>query len=277
MARFDDSKQSDPGSPDSGEDSYELADFEPPKPRQPVMPPMDEGDDELVPVEEPLQPERPRPARRPPRSERDQAALDAATVSQVWTRSAESGSSMALVAVGALLTAFVVYQAFTALQFGLGFLALLVGGLVCILLSYPIVITLERPVRITPEQAVKDFFGALSHHFPHYRRMWLLLSDTGKLRGPFGSFGEFRKYWKGQLRDWKRAAGVPNRRPLAFRVVDFDSERSAGKTSLMAKFTLQVFARGRESEPPIAEYPYEIGLVKGSDRMWYLNEGSVPD
>ena len=27
---------------------------------------------------------------------------------------------------------------------------------------------------MTPEQAVKDYFAALSHHVPHYRRMWLL-------------------------------------------------------------------------------------------------------
>ena len=61
-------------------------------------------------------------------------------------------------------------------------LILLVGGLGAVVLSYPILITLERPVRITPEQAARDYFGALSHHFPHYRRMWLLLSARGAPR-----------------------------------------------------------------------------------------------
>ena len=33
---------------------------------------------------------------------------------------------------------------------------------------------------MTPEQAVKDYYAAASHHFPHYRRMWLLLSADGQ-------------------------------------------------------------------------------------------------
>ena len=75
-------------------------------------------------------------------------------------------------------------------SFGLGtehlgilLLTLLLGGMVAVVLSYPILITLERPVRITPEQALRDYYGSLSHHLPHFRRMWLLLSTADGFDG----------------------------------------------------------------------------------------------
>ena len=78
-------------------------------------------------------------------------------------------------------------------------LILALGGAATVLLSYPMLITLERPVRITPEQAVTDFYAAASHHFPHYRRMWLLLSALGRESGRFSSFEDFRDHWKGRI------------------------------------------------------------------------------
>ena len=88
------------------------------------------------------------------------------------------GADALLLAGWLFLTAFVAYLFLE----NLGFLAMivLVGGAGAVLLSYPILITLERPVRMTPEQALRDYYGALSHQSPHFRRMWLLLGKDGQ-------------------------------------------------------------------------------------------------
>ena len=81
--------------------------------------------------------------------------------------------------------------------------------MVAVVLSYPILITLERPVRITPEQALRDYYGALSHHLPHFRRMWLLLEHGGRISTAYGSFEGFKAYWKDRLANMRR--GTPAR------------------------------------------------------------------
>ena len=101
---------------------------------------------------------------RPSKTEQsaDSPMLDpSALVEEVWSRTAEWGPT--LLVVGAWVTFIVLF-----VYFGLGtehiwtaLLTLLVGGMVAVVLSYPILITLERPVRITPEQAVRDYYGAL--------------------------------------------------------------------------------------------------------------------
>ncbi len=53
----------------------------------------------------------------------------------------------------------VVYFAFEWELYGTAFLTLIVGCIAAAILSYPILITLERPVRITPEQALRDYYG----------------------------------------------------------------------------------------------------------------------
>ena len=93
----------------------------------------------------------------------------------------------------------IVYFALQLDLYGIAFLILILGGIAAVILSYPILITLERPVRITPEQALRDFYGSLSHHFPHFRRMWLLLSSAGRISTAYGSFEGFKAYWKDRL------------------------------------------------------------------------------
>ncbi len=267
----------DPATAD--DDSYDLAEFDEPaatRPAPAAFPTEDAGTAAEPETAPPTAPDGARRPKRPAAPDPNEAARDAALVSEVWTRQAESWPTLALLAIAGLTVAFFTYGAFAAGQFGLGVLIFLVGGLACLVLSYPLAITLERPLRLTPEQAVNDYFHALSHHLPHYRRMWLLLSDLGKTTGSFGSLAEFRDYWKTRLAEWRRVAGISRTTPLTFRVSDFKSERSAGKTSVEATVTVQVFPRGRDSEPPIAEYRYDLGLVKGPDRMWYLNEGAIP-
>jgi len=206
----------------------------------------------------------------------DQSKLDPSTlVEEVWSRPGEWGGT--LIVEGALLT--VVFLVFFSCWFGelygTAFLALLVGGLVSAILSYPIVITLERPVRITPEQAIRDYYGALSHHIPHFRRMWLLLAKAGRISTAYGSFEGFKSYWSDRLRRLRKGhAGALT--PLVFEVEDFKADKSAGKVRIDAEFRLKVFVRGRRKAGPIHGFPLKIALVRGPDKMWYLENGTLP-
>ena len=187
-----------PASPAPGEGTYDLEGGEPEE--APVVPP----------VPPPAAPARPRPkpgAEAEPR-ERKPSAPEG-RVEQVWTRGAEWGSTIALLAIVGLIVLGLTYLTFSVENLVLPLLILLVGGAVWILLSYPIVITLERPVRMTPEQALKDYYGALSHHFPHYRRMWLLLSETGRTSSSYGSFDGFKSYWKSRLAELRGGRSPP--------------------------------------------------------------------
>jgi hypothetical protein len=195
-------------------------------------------------------------------------------VDQVWTRWDEwSGTIFSLVVAG--LALFVVLYMLVAFdQYGLAFLAFLAGGAGLAFLSYPILITLERPVRVTPEQALRDYFTALSHHFPHYKRMWLLLSSAGRVSSEFASFEGFRAYWKRRLAEL-RAGRASEFTPLKFKIEDFQSEKSVGKSEMDVKFVLKVSIRGRQQEGPFESFRIETALVKGPDRMWYLKQGTL--
>jgi hypothetical protein len=130
-------------------------------------------------------------------------------------------------------------------------------------------------VRITPEQALKDYYNALSHHVPHFRRMWLLLSAAGRVSTAFGSFEGFKGYWNEQLARLRAGHATPLT-PLVFEVVNFKSEKSAGKVRIEASFTLNVSVRGRRSAGPIHTIPVTTNLVRGPDNMWYLENGTLP-
>ena len=147
-----------------------------------------------------------------------------ALVEEVWSRTAEWGPNLVVVVGWLLLVLTVVYFSLGLEWYGFAFLMLLLGGLAAVVLSYPIFITLERPVRITPEQAVRDFYGALSHHVPHLRRMWLLLSTAGRTSTAFGSLDGFKAYWKDRLASL-RAGHAGAMTPLVFEVADFKAEQ----------------------------------------------------
>ncbi len=242
--------------------SYELGGDDLPEGEAPVPP---------IPVDPPPATRRPKGEGRAERP----ATSSTARVDEVWSRGAEWGATLVLLGVVALAVGALVYLTFGVVGMTLSFLILLAGLAMLVVLSYPIVITLERPVRITPEQAVKDFYGALSHHMPHYRRMWLLLSSDGRVSPSHGSFEGFKAYWKGRLKALRdgHASGFT---PLNFRVDDFKSEKSVGKTAIDAKFTVNVFVRGKQDAGPIETVRVETGLVKGPDQMWYLNKGILP-
>jgi len=200
----------------------------------------------------------------------------APAVEQVWSRGSEWGSTFVVLACWSAAILGIAYFTLGADLLGTTALILLLGGLGAAVLSYPILITLERPVRITPEQAARDYFGALSHHFPHYRRMWLLLSARGRSSPQFASYEGFKAYWiarLGQLHE-----GHAGRfSPLVFQVEEFHAGKSAGKTEIDARFRLRVLVRGRRSAGPIESMFLERSFVRGPDGMWYLNDGTLAE
>ncbi len=198
-------------------------------------------------------------------------ATEVSEVDPVWTRMGEWGPDLVRVGAVGLGTLFLAWL--VGIFSGLGMLVLLLGGAATVLLSYPLLITMERPVRITPEQAVLDFYAAASHHFPHYRRMWLLLSVVGRESGKFRTFEAFRGYWAGQIERWRREGGVGKYTPLKFEVDAFRSDKSTGKETSRADYTVNVYIRDREEVGPIETFRMAHGLAKGPDRMWYLNRG----
>jgi hypothetical protein len=195
-------------------------------------------------------------------------------VEQVWSRTAEWGPTLLVLAAWCAVILGLVYWSLSDELYQMAVLLFLVGAVGAVVLSYPILITLERPVRITPEQAARDFYGALSHHVPHFRRMWLLLSDRGRTGPFFASYDGFKSYWIKRLAQLK--AGRTGRfSPLVFQVEDFQAEKSAGKTSMNAQFKVNVFIRGRRNEGAVASFPVAAGFARGPDSMWYLEDGTL--
>jgi hypothetical protein len=235
------------------------------------------SDELAVPVPPIPLPEKPAAKPRERRTERtqDKPILEpSALVEQTWSRSAEWGPNLLIVGGWLVLVFLVVYFLWDLTHISPAFFTLLVGGVVAVVLSYPILITLERPVRVTPEQAVRDYYTALSHHLPHLRRMWLLLSTSGRISNAYGSFEGFKGYWRDRLRNL-REGHAGQWTPLVFEVVNFKADKSAGKTTIEADFTLKISVRGQRTAGPIHTIPMRIGLVRGPDKMWYLDNGTM--
>lgn len=252
-----------------GGEGFDLADTPPPPPpRRPhVPPPSDPG-----PVEPPIAaPPRPR-ADRPAARRLDSApAVDAP-----WSRWAEWGPTIAAMAAWAVVAWTLIILLLSSELYGAALAMFAIGSVVGLALFYPIVITLERPTRMTPEQALRDYYQALSHHLPHYRRMWLLLSNAGRTSSRFASFEGFKRYWKERLAGL-REGKAKGSTPLTFVVSGFKSEKSGGKTEIDATWTVEVFVRGRREEGPIATFPSAGTFAKGPDRMWYIDDGTLGD
>ena len=203
-------------------------------------------------------------------------APEAPSVEQVWSRSSEWGSTLVVLVCWLTAILGIAYFTLGAELYGTTGLIVLVGGLGAVVLSYPILITLERPVRITPEQAARDYFAALSHHFPHYRRMWLLLSAKGRTSAQFASYEGFKTYWVARLGQLHEGhAGRFS--PLVFQVDEFRADKSAGKSEIDARFRLRVLVRGRRGEGPIWSQSLGRSFVRGPDGMWYLNDGTLAE
>ena len=206
---------------------------------------------------------------------REVAADPSSLVEETWSRWAEWGTNLLVVGGWMVALLFLVYFVFDQEHYLLAFMLLVVGLAVAGVLSYPMLITLERPVRVTPEQAVRDYYNALSHHVPHLRRMWLLLSTAGRVSPAFGSYRGVQRH-TGASNSPVCAGHAGSLTPLVFEIVNFKSEKSAGKARIDATFGLSIFVRGKRAAGAIHNIPASISLVRGPDNMWYLDSGTLP-
>jgi hypothetical protein len=197
-------------------------------------------------------------------------------VEQVWSRTSEWGPTLVVLFCWGAAMLGILYLTLSWELYELSAMIFIAGCLGAVFLSYPILITLERPVRITPEQAARDYFGALSHHLPHHRRMWLLLSARGRVSPHFASYEGFKNYWNSRINQLRKGHAGPLS-PLVFVVEDFRAEKSAGKTEMDARFKVKVFVRGHRSEGPIWSLPVERSFARGPDGMWYLDDGTLAE
>jgi hypothetical protein len=234
--------------------------------------------DELTPPIPPV-PQRDRAAAKTQESHtdrhHDKPRLEpSALVEQTWSRWAEWGPNLLVVGGWILFFCLAFYFLWSVENLAPAFFTVFVGAVGAVILSYPILITLERPVRVTPEQALRDYYAALSHHLPHFRRMWLLLSTAGRISNGYGSFEGFKAYWTDRLRSLRQGHAGPWT-PLVFEVVNFKSEKSGGKSLIDAEFTIKISVRGQRTAGPIHTIPMRINLVRGDDKMWYLENGTL--
>lgn len=255
-------------------ESYDLTEPEPgvegdaPRGRRPVPPPID--DDDEPPVR--------RPSRRP---EEEDAGGDRArdgddVVDVVYSRWAEWRSTILRLAALGVGTLILAYFSLDLGSFEVTAVLLLLAMALGVVLAYPILVTLEPPLRLTPEQAVRDYFGALEHYIPQTRRMWLLLSRGGRQSSRFASFEGFQRYWDTRLAAL-RGSDLSSWTPLVFEVVEYRGDKSAGLDEVTARFTVRVSARGHRADGPIASIPVQSRLMRGPDRQWYLRDGMLPE
>ena len=260
---------------------FGAGDLDSSRPKTAGTPPIDTTGYEIEERESGTPPARPlvRPA-EPVRSKasRSEAITPRSSgVDSLWNRRDEWGAD--LLRLGGGIVGSIVFLAMT---FSLDrLMTWFVSGMLCLVglavLAYPIFITLERPVRMTPEQAAKDYFNALSHLKPHYKRMWLLLGIDGKSCPGFHSFEEFTEYWRTKIVEWKAIAGASGPfNPFEIVVVDFHGEKSSGRTEVEASYTANVVKRGEANALPVVAFAVTGRFAKGDDDMWYLDDGSLP-
>ncbi|ADV61689.1 hypothetical protein Isop_1101 [Isosphaera pallida ATCC 43644] len=195
---------------------------------------------------------------------------------EVWTRQAEWGGDLLKFLLVLFLVLGLTGWLLVQLAFGLAFLTLILGLAVAALVAFPLILTLERPVRLVPEQALKEFYAALSHVRPHHKRMWLMLSKVGRKCRSFNDFTSFKTYWNQTLARLEGRRNQPKfLNPLRFEVRKFKSDHSKTRDECQATFEIHV-SHARTGKH-LAVCPGRMGLVRGPDRMWYLDRGTLPD
>jgi hypothetical protein len=142
--------------------------------------------------------------------------------------------------------------------------------------AYYVVISLAVPVRVTPEQAAREFYEAAGHRLPNFRRMFVLLTSDGRVSDDFTDYASFRSYWQMQIARLSRSPAWLV--PLEFRVEGCRCRYNGEKTLAAVDYTLRVSPRGAPaSSEPAAEFQMRILAVKGPDCQWYLNDGTLPE
>lgn len=199
-------------------------------------------------------------------------------VTTVWSRSAEWRPDVIRLAIFGGVAVVLIYGLAAMGLWTVAFLALLTSLAAAAFLAYPLVITLERPVRMTPERAVRDYFAALSHSFPHYRRMWLLLSDQGHASGDIQSEADLRAHWNARRVELSRN-GRPSYPALLFDVTSYEGEKAGGESHVNATVTLDVRESSNDGSlnEAIATFQFPVTLTRGPDNHWYLDTPIIPE
>ncbi len=140
--------------------------------------------------------------------------------------------------------------------------------------SYRFVITIEPPVRTTPEQGMREFLEAFCHRFPNYRRMYDFLTGDEQSSSKWGVEPRkgFKRYWLDQKREIL-GEGYPCR-AVAYRMERVHTEYNKQRNFARIECRLTLFPRGPAEKGQAR--PVEMTLAKGTDNCWYLNEGKLP-
>jgi hypothetical protein len=247
---------------DAGEAAeYRLADPEPPaaSPDTPDIPQQETDGAESTFLASTDEGERPVPEKFPDPPPQ---------VSHVWSRWVEWKEPIIGASMGVAIATLIVFAGGYVAT--LTFLVALAYGAYCIITS------LEIPVRVTPEQAIQEFFAAAGHRLPNFRRMYGLLTDDGRRSTAYSDCAQFRAYWRERI---GRFSGSPVWLvPLEFRVEGFRYRYNADKTMATVRCVVKIGPRGRpESAKPAAEFEVRTLVVKGPDGQWYVNDGTLPE
>jgi len=195
-----------------------------------------------------------------------------------WSRWAESGRTLVQMAVAVLGTMVMawIFADWKTLHIA-GWVCIL-GAAMTMLLSYPLVVGLERPLRMSPERAVRDYFEALEHHGPLLRRMWIFLAPEGRQTRFYTNFDGFQAYWRRRIREWQHRGNAWRLTPVAITVGHVESKPDGHEPDLRhLHFMVQVSIRGKRAAGPVASYECNWSAVRGPDRQWYLMDGDLPE
>lgn len=210
----------------------------------------------------------------PDRSGRIESARDF----PLWSRGKESGPHLfrVLMSAGCTLIIAWIFADWNTIHLS-GWVAV-IGSIVTILLAYPLVVGLERPVRSSPERAVRDFLESLEHHGPLYHRMWLLLTPEAQNTAHYSEFSGFSRYWKGRIQEWRHRGDAWAGTPVVMTIDSLNvTPDSVDPLVRHMKFDLAVSLRGRRNAGPVARYAMNWIAERGRDSQWYLRQADPPE
>jgi hypothetical protein len=193
---------------------------------------------------------------------------DPPEVRDVWTRWVDWKEPVILGGGGIVLASLIFFWG--------SYVAMVIFLAAGLYAAYYFVISMEVPVRVTPEQAIQEFFAAASHRLPNFRRMYGVLTSDGKRCDAFADYGQFRSYWRETLSQLNSSPSWLV--PLEFRIEGFKCRYNEDKSMARLRYALRIGPRGRlESARPLAEFDVRNLVVKASDGQWYVNDGTLPE
>lgn len=194
-----------------------------------------------------------------------------------WTRFRESGSDFVRIAAAGMSTIILAWLFSDWNTIHLAGWICFLGTWIAAVMAYPLIVGLERPVRMSPERAVRDYFESLEHHGPLFRRMWLFLAPEAQNCQSFTNYDSFKIYWEQRIREWRHRGNAWPLTPVVISINQFESKADpldSNKTHL--KFSIAVSLRGRRTNGPVASYNLNWVAVRSPDRQWYLADGNLP-